>query len=71
MTAPLTALDFAGDFQLDPTAVTRWIDRLHHFFPSLDRFDRPDPDFDEAERNYKLATITSSSTTSSARRAKA
>lgn len=55
--AALTALGFAGDFQLDPTAVKRWIDRLQHFFPSLDRFDRPDPDFDEAERNYKLATI--------------
>ncbi|WP_245848542.1 AAA family ATPase [Actibacterium ureilyticum] len=55
--AALTALGFAGDFQLDPTAVKRWIERLQHFFPSLDRFDRPDPDFDEAERNYKLATI--------------
>lgn len=39
---------------LDPAAVTRWIDRLRHFFPALDRFDRPDPDFDEGERNYKL-----------------
>lgn len=55
--AALSALGFAGDFQLDPTAVKRWIERLQHFFPSLDRFDRPDPDFDEAERNYKLATI--------------
>lgn len=42
---------------LNPAAITRWIERLRHFFPSLDRFDRPDPDFDEAERNYKLATI--------------
>jgi hypothetical protein len=39
---------------LDPAAVTRWIDRLRHFFPALDRFDHPDPDFDEGERNYKL-----------------
>jgi hypothetical protein len=39
---------------LDPAAVTRWIERLRHFFPALDRFDRPDPHFDEAERTYKL-----------------
>tara|TARA_R110002012_G_scaffold310986_1_gene519872 strand:+ start:76 stop:3297 length:3222 start_codon:yes stop_codon:yes gene_type:complete len=55
--AALTALGFVGELQFDPNAVTRWIDRLHHFFPNLDRFDRPDPEFDEAERNYKLATI--------------
>lgn len=54
--AALTALGLVGDFQLDPTAVKRWIDRLQHFFPSLDRFDRPDQYFDEAERTYKLAT---------------
>ena len=42
---------------LNPAAITRWIERLRHFFPALDRFDRPDPDFDEAERNYKMATI--------------
>lgn len=41
---------------LDPTVVARWIERLRHFFPALDRFDRPDSDFDDAERNYKLAT---------------
>ncbi|GMG81459.1 hypothetical protein LNKW23_06720 [Paralimibaculum aggregatum] len=41
---------------LDPAAIKRWIERLRHFFPGLDRFDRPDPHFDEAERNYKLAT---------------
>lgn len=39
---------------LNPTAITRWIERLRHFFPALDRFDRPDPHFDEAERTYKL-----------------
>lgn len=39
---------------LNPVVVARWIDRLRHFFPSLDRFDRPDPHFDEAERTYKL-----------------
>lgn len=39
---------------LNPAAVTRWIERLRHFFPALDRFDRPDPHFDEAERTYKL-----------------
>ncbi|HEY8594847.1 MAG TPA: AAA family ATPase [Devosiaceae bacterium] len=40
---------------LNPAAITRWIERLRHFFPALDRFDRPDPHFDEAERTYKLA----------------
>lgn len=39
---------------LDPSAVTRWIERLRYFFPALDRFDRPDPRFDESERSYKL-----------------
>lgn len=39
---------------LNPAAITRWIGRLRHFFPSLDRFDQPDPQFDEAERTYKL-----------------
>jgi hypothetical protein len=39
---------------LDPAAIARWIERLRHFFPALDRFDRPDPDFDERERTYKL-----------------
>lgn len=39
---------------LDPKAITRWIERLRHFFPDLDRFDRPDPKFDAEERHYKL-----------------
>ena len=39
---------------LDPAAVARWIARLRLFFPGLDRFDKPDPDFDEQERGYKL-----------------
>ncbi|UIJ70323.1 hypothetical protein [Aurantimonas sp. HBX-1] len=39
---------------LDPATVMRWIARLRHFFPALDRFDRADPHFDEAERTYKL-----------------
>ena len=39
---------------LIPAAVARWIERLRHFFPALDRFDLPDPQFDEAERTYKL-----------------
>ncbi|MEZ5985995.1 MAG: AAA family ATPase [Hyphomonas sp.] len=43
-----------GDLHLDPAVITRWIDRLHHFFPNLDRFDRPDPEFDSTERTYKL-----------------
>lgn len=43
-----------GDLHLDPAAITRWIDRLRHFFPGLDRFDRPDPEFDSTERTYKL-----------------
>ena len=41
---------------LDPAAVARWIEQLRHFFPALDRFDLPDPQFDEAERTYKLET---------------
>lgn len=40
---------------LNPAAITRWIERLRHFFPAFDRFDPPDPHFDEAERTYKLA----------------
>ena len=44
-----------GDaLSLDPAAVTRWIERLRYFFPSLDRFNKPDADFDIRERNYKL-----------------
>lgn len=39
---------------LNSAVVARWIERLRHFFPDLDRFDRPDPTFDEAERDYKL-----------------
>lgn len=39
---------------LDPAAIARWIEHLRHFFPALDRFDRPDPAFDERERTYKL-----------------
>ncbi len=45
-----------GELHLDPVAVTRWIERLRRFFPSLDRFDRPDTDFDASERGYKLET---------------
>ncbi|WP_245853441.1 AAA family ATPase [Maliponia aquimaris] len=53
-----------GDFQkneastlvLNPEAVDRWITRLRHHFPDLDRFDRPDPDFEAGERDYKIAT---------------
>ncbi|MBY6059333.1 AAA family ATPase [Leisingera daeponensis] len=41
---------------LKPEAITRWIARLQDFFPDLDRFDRPDPDFDARERDYKLET---------------
>ncbi len=39
---------------IDPAVVTRWIARLRAFFPNLDRFDKPDPAFDEAERNKKV-----------------
>ncbi len=42
------------ELTLDPAAVARWIARLRHFFPTLDRFDRSDPDFDAQERVYKL-----------------
>lgn len=46
----------SGDaLMLNPAAITRWIERLRHFFPAFDRFDPPDPHFDEAERTYKLA----------------
>jgi hypothetical protein len=48
-------LQSEGDaLYLDPTAVTRWIEQLHVFFPVLDRFDTPDPSFDSRERDYKL-----------------
>ena len=39
---------------LEDTVVSRWIDRLQTAFPNLDSFDKPDPDFDMAERSYKL-----------------
>lgn len=42
--------------ELNPEVVSRWIARLRAFFPDLDRLDRPDPDFDGAERDYKLET---------------
>ena len=35
-----------GELTLNPAAVARWIKHLRHFFPALDRFDRPDPSFD-------------------------
>lgn len=47
-------LQSGSELTLNPAAVARWISRLHHFFPSLDRFDSPDPVFDERERDYKL-----------------
>jgi hypothetical protein len=47
-------LQSGSELTLDPAAVDRWIARLRHFFPTLDRFDRPDPDFDRLERDYKL-----------------
>ncbi|WP_245415086.1 AAA family ATPase [Aureimonas flava] len=51
----IAVLSQSGDaLMLNPAAITRWIERLRHFFPALDRFDRPDPHFDEAERIYKL-----------------
>ncbi|KGJ15773.1 hypothetical protein IX54_00590 [Paracoccus sanguinis] len=43
---------------LNAATITRWIERLRYFFPALDRFDRPDLHFDEAERNYKLEIAT-------------
>ena len=46
----------SGDaLMLNPAAITRWIERLRHFFPAFDCFEPPDPHFDEAERTYKLA----------------
>lgn len=50
--------DDRGELHLDPEAITRWIDRLRSFFPDFERFDRPDPKFDEQERNYKLEAAT-------------
>lgn len=47
-------LNSEDELVLNPAAITRWIERLRHFFPALDRFDLPDPRFDEAERTYKL-----------------
>lgn len=47
-------LESDDELVLNPAAVTRWVERLRHFFPALDRFDLPDPHFDEAERTYKL-----------------
>lgn len=48
-------LQAEGDgLNLDPAAVARWIERLRMFFPNLDRFDKPDTNFDARERDYKL-----------------
>lgn len=46
-----------AELVLDPAAVERWIASLKKFFPNLDRFDTPDPDFDDRERDYKLKTV--------------
>ncbi|MAU22094.1 MAG: hypothetical protein CMH13_16480 [Martelella sp.] len=51
----IAVLTQSGDaLTLSPAAITRWIERLRHFFPAFDRFDRPDPQFDGVERTYKL-----------------
>ncbi|WP_235008380.1 AAA family ATPase [Candidatus Halocynthiibacter alkanivorans] len=58
---PLAELGDGSDTEvlaLDPAAVTRWIARLCNFFPTFDRFDGPDPDFDARERDYKLEVAT-------------
>ena len=47
-------LHSGSELTLDPVAVARWISQLRHFFPAFDRFDAPDPDFDDRERSYKL-----------------
>ena len=47
-------LPAANGLHLNPAAVTRWIARLREFFPNFERFDKPDPDFDARERDYKL-----------------
>lgn len=54
----MALLDSGDALVLNSAAITRWIERLRHFFPALDRFDRPDPLFDEAERTYKLEIAT-------------
>lgn len=47
-------LQSGAELTLDPAVVARWITQLRHFFPAFDRFDTPDPDFDDRERSYKL-----------------
>ena len=43
-----------AELTLDPVAVSRWIQVLRSFFPTLERFDQPKAEFDERERSYKL-----------------
>jgi hypothetical protein len=43
-----------GELDLASEAVERWIERLRTHFPDLARFDKPDPEFDAQEREYKL-----------------
>lgn len=43
-----------GSLRLASEAVSRWTVRLREFFPDLERFDKPDSEFDTRERNYKL-----------------
>jgi hypothetical protein len=52
----IAALGNEVRLKLRPEAIDRWIARLRDFFPGLDRFDQPDPDFDARERDYKLKT---------------
>jgi len=49
--------DIDAPLTLKPEAVDRWIERLKHFFPNFERFDKPDPEFDRMERDYKIETM--------------
>ena len=43
-----------GPLILKDDIVDAWVGRIKSFFPNLSRFDQPDPDFDDLERNYKI-----------------
>ncbi|SER47731.1 5-methylcytosine-specific restriction endonuclease McrBC, GTP-binding regulatory subunit McrB [Tranquillimonas rosea] len=49
-------LEMTDDLCLRPDVVDRWVAKLLRQFPGLQRFDQPDNDFDESERDHKLAT---------------
>ncbi|WP_375264074.1 AAA family ATPase, partial [Palleronia sp.] len=51
----LKVLDMDDDgLRLDPKALDRWVAKIKRTFPTFTRFDANDPNFDKAERAYKL-----------------